>query len=172
GAHRARTAYHHDWTGLPPLQGSLPRTRHTSRAREADQSRSQRSLSHPGSARRTREQRTGGHRLAHTRGVETEERHRDPPRPGVGPIAESAQFVDCLDIGYPYAHISCPGARAVTGGEHGGRLTLGESWLFKRTLWSPPLHPGRACTTVACQGLRGAYWGHAPVHRDNRRRDP
>src|SRR5215472_6764379 len=42
------------------------------------------------------------------------------------PIAESARFVDCLDIGYPYAHFSCSGARAVTGGEHGGRLTLAD----------------------------------------------
>jgi len=30
---------------------------------------------------------------------------------------------------------------------------------------------GRAGTTVACQRPRGAYWGHAPDHRDNRRRD-
>jgi hypothetical protein len=72
------------------------------------------------------------------------------------PIAESARIVDCLDIGYTYAHISCSGARAVTGGEHGGRLTLGGSWLLKRTLWSPPPDPGRADTTVACQRPRGA----------------
>ena len=69
--------------------------------------------------------------------------------------AESARFVDCLEIGYPYAHISCSGARAVTGGEHGGRLTLGGSWLRKRTLWSPVPDPGRAGTTVACQRPRG-----------------
>src|SRR5262249_41266171 len=50
--------------------------------------------------------------------------------------------VDCLGIGYPYAHISCSGARAVTGGEHGGRLTRAGSWLLKRTLWSPPPDPG------------------------------
>jgi hypothetical protein len=70
--------------------------------------------------------------------------------------AESARFVDCLEIGYPYAHISCSGARAVTGGEHGGRLTLGGSWLLKRTLWNPPPDPGRPGTTVACQRPRGA----------------
>jgi hypothetical protein len=49
-------------------------------------------------------------------------------------IAESARFVDCLEIGYPYAYISCSGARAVSGGEHGGRLARGGSWLLKRTL--------------------------------------
>lgn len=72
------------------------------------------------------------------------------------PPCRIGAVVDCLEIGYPYAHISCSGARAVTGGEHGGRLTLGGSWLLKRTLWSPPPDPGRAGTTVACQRPRGA----------------
>lgn len=45
-------------------------------------------------------------------------------------------------------------AHLATGGEHGGRLTLGGSWLLKRTLWSPPPDPGRAGTTVACQRPR------------------
>src|SRR6516162_4155728 len=55
------------------------------RAREAGQSRGQRSLSHVGSARRTREQRTGGHGLANTGCVAKEVTDRDPPRPGLGP---------------------------------------------------------------------------------------
>src|SRR5579871_2657013 len=72
-----------------------------------------------------------GH-LAELRGQQPSGRH----------AVESARFVDCLEIGYPYAHISCCGARAVTGGEHGGRLTLSGSCLLKRTPWSPPSDPG------------------------------
>jgi hypothetical protein len=45
----------------------------------------QRSLSHLGSARRARQQRTGGHGLANADCVAAEVTERDPPRPGVGP---------------------------------------------------------------------------------------
>src|SRR5262249_60606400 len=78
------------------------------------------------------------------------------------PIAESARFVDCLDIGYPYAHISCSGARAVTGGEHGGRLTLGGSWVFQRALWGPPPRPGRGGPALGCPRTPGPERGEAP----------
>src|SRR5215467_1030317 len=48
---------------------------------KASQSRGQRSLSHLGSARRSHEQRTGGHGLAHAGCVAVEMTERDPPRP-------------------------------------------------------------------------------------------
>lgn len=85
--------------------------------------------------------------------------HHRPGHPAARLIERYAarwSIEQAFEIGYPYAHISCSGARAVTGGEHGGRLTLGGSWLLKRTLWSPPPDPGRAGTTVACQRPRGA----------------
>ena len=67
------------------IQASYHGIRQTSRAREADQSRGQRSLSHLGPARRAATLRTGGHGLANTGCRAAEVTERDPPRPGVGP---------------------------------------------------------------------------------------
>ena len=67
-------------------QASNQGIRQTSRApAKSTSQRVKRSLTHLGSARRARQQRTGGHGLANAGCVAAQVTERDPPRLGVGP---------------------------------------------------------------------------------------
>ena len=140
--------------------GVLPGHSSTSRAREADQSRGQRSLSHLGSARRARQQRTGGHGLANPGCGAAVVTERDPPRPGVGPGCRIWRKCWAALIGVAVAQIVR--LRAASGcvpkGQRPGRLC---AFLDGQALARPPvgvedLGQSRRCRASSSSSCRWA----------------